>query len=1272
MADRLAPYLCGLHREWLASDAARSWREEDGSLLFFDISGFTPLTERLAKRGKAGVEQLIDTLNSVLAPLVGTAGKLGGDTLKFGGDALFLLFSGSDHARRACAAAWDMQGAMAPFRRMRTDAGIVSLRASAAIASGPVHAFLAGDRFRELIVAGPVTSEVMGLQSDAQPGEVLLGHTTAAVLSHQEHGADRGDGVAPLTGRPAVSFEAPPQDALADPSLALPAALRAHLGPAAESEHRQVTVAFAQFRGLDELLAHRGAATAAAELDALMARVQHACDEHGVTFLATDVDRGAGKVFLVTGAPNASTDDEDRMLYALREIVAYEGQLRLRAGVNRGRAFVVHLGSEHRRTYTTMGDTTNLAARVMGKAPDGTVLATRAVLECARTPFALTPVVPFAVKGKRVMIEAELVGEPRAVAARAVTDTPLAGRDVELAVLRDTIAAARTGHGRIVELVGEPGIGKSRLLAEVAREAAEAGMARLVVEAGAYCAATPYFAMRAPLRALLQPADDSEAAVADALTRRVREQLPRTEPLLPLLAIAFGLVLPATEESARLSADFSRTQLQFLVDRLLGALLPRRQTLLIVEDAQWLDEASSELLRAVLRQVDERGWVALVARRPGNEGLSELPGPHTRIELEPLAPKAARALVTVGGGGTLAPHVTAALVRRANGNPLFLRELVAAARDGADVDELPETVEALMTARIDTLVPADRRLLRRAAVLGQRFSVMWLRGMLDLGGDELAAALARLDDFLEVESDSVRFVHALQREAAYEALPFRHRRALHARAGDLIERELGLYADDSADILALHFLRAGEYVRAWSYGRAAAEQASDSFAYADAAQLYRRALEAGTVLRLAARELADVWEALGEAHARTGEPAAADEALTRARRLVAGDVMRVAQLLQRHAEIATEAGHVNRAVRWVRRALRLLEGRADLAARARRAELNATLAAARRHEGKMDAAIALCHLAIEDAEASDADCALARACYNLDAALIESGHPSSEAVHSARALEIYRRLGDLRRESAVLNNLGAFAYREGRWDDAVALYGHAGETSERAGGVADAAFGDFNIGEVLSDQGRLDEAEQRLRQALEIWRATGDDHGVAFATALLGRLAGRAGRGEQGAQLLADAHVRFRSLRLGHDVLQVKAFQLENLVFRGRADEAIVASETLIEDLAGGGRLAALLERVHGLALAQAGRLEDASAALDRSLRAARELGESYEIALSLDAVLALGERIGRIHPRLRRERDEIVRRLDIAMLPPAPVGATAADARRAEVAQLR
>lgn len=1277
MADRLRPYLCDLHRSWLATGASRRWRVQEGSLLFFDITGFTPLTERSAKRGKAGVEEVIDTLNRVLAPLVGIAGELGGDTLKFGGDALLVGFSGAGHERRACAAAWDMQLAMAPLRHMPTGSGAIALRASAAVASGRVHAFLVGDRFSELVLAGPETSEVVHLEREARAGEVALSAVTAGVLDAAHVATPRGRRGALLCGRPDpdagaaadADADAPAASHAVDPSLGLSAALREHLGPDAESEHRQVTVAFAQFRGIDALLRDRGPDAAAAELHALMVRVQRACEHHGVTFLGSDADRDAGKLFLVTGAPTASAGDEDRMLHAVREIVAHDGELSLRAGVNRGRAFVVHLGSEHRRTYTTMGDTTNVAARVMGQAPSGAVLATSAVLECARAPFALTPVAPFAVRGRRSPIGAELVGEPLRVGAavpaggrvahvngpRAAGGPPLVGRDAELETLRDALAEAQGGCGRIVELVGEPGIGKSRLLAEVVARAREAGLREVVVEGGAYSTATPYFALRAPLRALLEADGSSDADVAAALAARVGEHLPDAHGLLPLIAIPFGLELAATEQTARLSSDFSRTQLHLLLDRLLAKLLRERATLLLVEDAHWLDDASSELLRTVLRRVPERGWAVLITRRPSQDGLTELPGVWTRIELEPLAPQAARALVRAEQETLLAPHVTAALVERAHGNPFFLRELSAAARAGADLDELPETVEALMIARIDTLAPADRRLLRRAAVLGMRFPLPWLTAMLDSDAGSLHAGLRRLRDFLEVGSDSVRFRHALQREAAYEALPYEQRRRLHARAGELIERGLGAGAREKADILGQHFLRAHDHERAWLYGRVAAEQARDRFAYADAAQLFHRALEAAQALRLDPAQRAEVWESIGEAHARTGELALADEAFTQARRLV-DDELREAELLLRHGEIAAEAGHLSRAVRWVLRALRLLDGRSDETAAARRSHARAALAAIRVNQGRFAAAVELCRQAIDEAQRTGADAALGRAYYVLDSALVESGGARA-ARYSTRALEIYRRLGDLRRESAVLNNLGVFAYWEGRWDDAVALYRMSAETSARAGGVADAAFGDCNIGELRSDQGRLAEAEERLRSALDTWRATDDDYGVALALSLLGRLAGRDGRVVEGERLLADALARFRALRLSQEIQRVRVLALENLVLGELAERALAIADELVAELAGGGRFAAALQRLRGLALAQIGKLEAARAALDASLELARELGEPFELALSLDALVALGARTGRPCASEREERDDVLARLDIQRLPPTPVG---------------
>jgi class 3 adenylate cyclase/tetratricopeptide (TPR) repeat protein len=1252
--DRLGPYLCDLHREWLAREPQTGFRERDASLVFFDISGFTPLTERLAKRGKAGVEQLIDTLNGVVAPLVSTAGALGGDTLKFGGDALLLLFAGDEHERRACAAAHDMQVAMEPFRRMRTDAGIVSLRASAAVASGPVHLFLAGDRFRELIVAGPTTSEVMGLEKDAEAGEVLLGPATRARLDETCHGTRRADGAAMLTARPEVAYALPPAPQLDDPARGLPRALHDHLGPKAESEHRQVTVGFAQFRGLDDILERKGPQAASDELQALLSRAQRALDERGVTFLATDADRAAGKLFVVSGAPTASTDDEDRMLLAMREIVAHDGELRVRAGVNRGRAFAVHLGAPERRTYTTMGDTTNLAARVMGKAPDGEVLATRAVLEHTRAPFALAPVAPFMVKGKRMLVEAELVGEPRAVAARAAADSPLAGRDRELRVLRDTLAAARAGEGRIVELVAEPGMGKSRLVAEVVAEVEQSGLRRVLIEAGAYGTSTPYFALRTPLRHLLARAGASEEELTEALARHVREHVPDGEPLLPLIAIPFGLELPATAESARLSGDIGRAQLHFLVDALLAGLLPARQTLLLIEDAHWLDEASSDLLRLVLRRVGERGWATFVTRRPGPGGLEDLPDSRTRIELAPLAPQAARSLVVASSEGGLTPHVIGALVERSHGNPFFLRELIAAARAGAELDELPATVEALLTARIDTLVPGDRRLLRRAAVLGQRFPMSWLSAMLEMPEEELRDALARLADFLEVEPGRVRFQHALQREAAYEALPFGRRRAMHARAGALIEQELGSNAEDAADILGLHFLRAQEYERAWRYGRVAAERARDSYAHADAAQLYRRALQAADALKLPPEEMSTIYEALGDAYAYSGELQRAHEAFTRARRFIEGDRLREVHLLHRHARTAMDGGEVVRAVRFLLRGLRTLEGMDAVACAGRRAALLSELAGARLRQARARESIALCREAMEHAERSADEEALAHACYLLDWALVEEGR-ASEAVHSERALEIYRRRGLPAREAAVLNNLGMFAYYEGRWDDAVTLYRHGAEASTRAGHINNAAFGDVNLAEVRSDQGRLEEARLRLERALEIRRGTGDQLGVAVATALLGRLEARSGHHEEALALLGDALARYRELRLSADALGVEALISEAHAYAQHWSAAIDEAERLL-DMAGSGRLGPLLHRVRGLGLQHRGRPEEAQLALETALAQARERGDELDVVLTLDALLASGI----TDPAIRRERDAIAERLDIVALPGAATGAHA------------
>ena len=182
------------------------------------------------------------------------------------------------------------------------------------------------------------------------------------------------------------------------------------------------------------------------------------------------------------------------------------------------------------------------------------------------------------------------------------------------------------------------------------------------------------------------------------------------------------------------------------------------------------------------------------------------------------------------------------------------------------------------------------------------------------------------------------------------------------------------------------------------------------------------------------------------------------------------------------------------AVRWANRALRLVYGNHEPAAVACRAQTLSVLATVRQREGRVDDAIALCRRVIAETEhGADADqglaASLAHAWFILDWALYDAGRPE-EATHSDGALAIYERLGDLDRQAAVLNNLGGFAYHDGRWHDAVALYQRAAEASERAGDTANAAFGACNTGEVLSDQGRLEEARRQLQRALRIWRGS--------------------------------------------------------------------------------------------------------------------------------------------------------------------------------------
>ncbi len=1204
--------------EW-STDGPALWHEIDATLLFADISGFTKLSERLARLGRIGAEQLTGILNEVFGGMLGAARARQGSLLKFGGDALLLAFRGPDHAAQACAAAVEMRQSLRDTSRTAASAvGTLSLAMSVGIHTGPVHFFRAGSSHIELLVTGPAASTVAAMEKAASAGEILVSDTTREAL----HGRAplRSLGPGHLLGWRRAGVE-PPVHAVDRSGVAespavlpfVPAALRAHLAAGRpEPEHRVATVAFFRFTGVDRLMADEGPAVVASALDELVRTAQEAIEAEGVTLLGTDVDTDGGKLIAVAGVPSALEDDDGRILRAARAVLDARPRLAVQVGLHRGHVFVGEVGASFRSAYTVMGDTVNLAARVMSAAPPGRIYATPVVLAGSRTRFASAALEPFAVKGKSELVQSYDVGEALGAQDAAVTsELPFTGRSVELAMLDAALASALAGHGSVVGVVGDAGMGKSRIAAEALSAHPDLPVFEVVAEL--YEASRPYGALRDPVRRLLQLGPPSPGDPA-ALARRVGALAPALLPYLPLIGELVDVQVAPTAESEVIDPAFRKERVAELFEELARRALGG-PAVIVLDDAQWLDEASTYVARRLADSAESNRWAVIVLRRPESGGFVPS-GPS--LELAPLSAADTEALVVAASGAApLRPHEVDALVGRSGGHPLYVREIVDATRSEGSFEALPDSVDAVIGVRLDRLGPLPTKVLRYAAVLGRRFPIPVGQEILRHEGLDIdPATMARLGEYLAVDGDHYRFRHALLQEVAYGRLPYERRRELHLIAAEAIERLAGDEPERSADSLSLHFSEAQRFDKAWRYGIVAGDRARGASANSDAAVLYRRALAAARRLPEVSDETrAEVLTRLGDVQEQAGQFDAALDAYRRASRLVSQDPLSAAGLLLRRARARERAGAFPSALREIAVARRTLSALPGREARALEAQLQTMTALVRQAQGRFRDALVAAERAVETARASDERSALARAYTVLDWAHLMLGR-ADQAWRSSEALEIFEDLGDLNGQAAVMTTLGADEYFHGRWDGATSWYERARAVLHRAGNSWQAAGMGMNVGEILVNQGRYDEAEPLLAEASRVLRASGFPDGAAFADIQLARLV--AGRGEPGeaATLLATAQADLERLGVAGTALEAAVHRSSCLVDAGDPTGAL---DVLDKAVAAAGADAAVLvapvERVRASALLALGDTAEAEHHLKVGLDAAEAQFLPYEEA---------------------------------------------------------
>ncbi|HWF51648.1 MAG TPA: adenylate/guanylate cyclase domain-containing protein [Solirubrobacteraceae bacterium] len=1235
--------------DWLRDEPDSRHRVIDGTLVFADVSGFTRMTEMFASAGKVGAEHMAALIDLLFEHLVSGAYDYGAGVIKYGGDAVLMLFEGDGHVTRGCRAAAEMQAVIRREGRVQTTRGPVRVRMSVGVHSGTLEFLLVGARHRELIVTGPEATTITRMEAIAKPGQIVVSPATAEALARAgERRPDTpcGEGLL-LRTRPKADRLPAPLLAVdygdLDLGVAMPASLRAHiLSGEIDSEHRRVTVGFVKFSGADAVLAGEGPGALTDAVERIVTAAQEAAEANQVTLLGFDIYADGAKLLMVAGAPRGLGHDEDRMLATVRSVLGCGGSLPLRAGVNSGRAFTGNSGPPYRRTYSLLGDCVNLAARLMEHAPAGEVLTTGPVIKRATGNLAITARAPFSVKGKRELVQTFSLGhsfESRAGAAggaSAVVD-PIIGREAEMGVLLAAAGDAVAGRGRVVEIVGPPGIGKSRLLAELR---ARAGGQYLQADGDIYAAATPY----APFERLLrQRLDLGEAphpdVIAAALEARCRERAPHLTAWLPLFGIVAGLELPSTPEIDQTDPAIRKERLEELTSEFLGAVLDEPLTL-VFNDVHLMDAASAHLIARLGADAGERPWLVVITRRPGEDDGAAEAAPCTRIDLEPLGPEAAAALLAqITADVPLPPHKLAMLARRAAGNPLFLRELVAQVRAGGDPEDLPESVEDAIAARIDRLTPEHRRLMRSASVLGVLVDVPLLTEVLrddgGGGGGGGDAAVVReldlLDELLEpVDAVHRRFTHELVRTVAYEGLPYRRRELLHGRTADVLERIAGADTDGDhyADILSLHSFHGARFDAAWRYSRVAADRARTRYANTEAAECLQRALAAAPkVPTLDLVDLAKVDQALGDIYYELGEFRAAEVSLLRARRRAVDAPAVAATVELRIAKLRETIGKLDAALRCLARATRTIDRSGDRTAELMRGSLLARRGRIRYLQGRHADALSVANQAIEAAQNSSDLRALADALELADVAEIAMG--SIDAIaRTERAVAIYAELGDLGGEARGKNTLGVIAYFRGRWPEAVAHYRAAEDAYTRSGQRWAAANSACNVAEVLADQGHLEAAQAELEAAMVVLRGVEAAGEYAFGELQLGRVAARRGHTVEALERLSAARAYFTGAGESGEVILADGLIAECHALAGGHAEGLSVADHALRRAAsaeGGGAYTSLLERVRGVALLGLGRREEAEVALRESLTAARAREARHDIAFALRALLGAG-----------------------------------------------
>ena len=1141
-----------------------------GTALLADISGFTSLTETLTQQlgARRGVETLTQQINRVYGALIGEVERFGGSVISFAGDAITCWFdaSGGQSTSRAVGCAQALQTAMQAF----TDLSI-----KIAVSTGAAQRLVVGDPDIQLIdtIAGATIMRLAAAEHLARPTEILADEATTSAPPcpvrewRTSQTAERFAVLDPLPVPVSANPIETPSFSGFDANLLKPWILPSVYEKETQghglflTELRPTVALFVRFMGID----YDHDEQAEDKLNRIISQAQDIVAEHeGAVLQLTIGDKGS-YFYASFGAALAHEDDAQRAVQAALDLNRQLGsfaflkshQLGLSSGTMRTGAY----GGPTRLAYGVLGDDVNLAARLMTTATSGEILISGRVHKVVADTFMVEPRPSLPMKGKAEPIPVFAVtGISHQRAARLPEPTyhlPMVGRQAELAQVDEKLHLARQGHGQIIGIVAEAGMGKSRLMAEVIRLARKHGF----VGYGGACQSsgtnTPYLAWHSIWQAFFDlDLEMPQKKQLRLLEGEIEERAPERLEALPLLGLVLNLPLPDNAFTGALDPKDRKGALEALLEDCLRSAAHETPLLVVLEDLHWVDPLSHDLLDTLARVSENSPVCFALAYRPSDPARPQQPRvedlPYfTPIRLNDLTDADAEQLIRAKLAqlfpertGTLPHALVAELTAKAQGNPFFIEELLNYLHDrGLNPYEpqalteldLPASLQTLILSRIDQLTEAQKVTLKVASVIGRVFPFSWLHGYYpDLGTEDAVktqlAELSKLDltplDTPDPEL-SYLFKHVVTQEVAYESLAYATRAQLHELLARYLEAH---YPDDlPVETLAFHYTRTENRPKKCEYLRKSAEAAYAAFANETALEYYQQAL----ALSLEPGELIDLHLKAGSVRQVIGQWAEAETHYRTALQLAEAQQL-PEQIIDSQIKLGVVLGRRSEfqaALEWLNQA----HTRADEAADFRRVcDARSELSYIYWRLGQLDLALSTSHQSLALARQLGDKKREAEAQFFLATIHSERGDYAESHRFFEATIAIGRELNDKRRIGSTLLNWGTTYYHQGDYETAQKHIEESLEFIREIGDKRGLAIALNNLGNIFYLKNDYRTARNYYQEALALGREMADRYTMGIALSSLGITAFQEGQ-------LEEAHARYQAALAISLALNLKA-----------------------------------------------------------------------------------------------------------------------------------